>query len=75
MSENDKWPGGFESGQRVKGVYGEGMVATINYCWGIGPEFEGKTVEGTGIREGLIPVIFDDVGCFWQSKYQIKKVG
>ena len=66
----DEWTsagGEFYAGERVRGSFGEGTVATRDYCMGRGPEFEGKIVERTGIRRNLIPVIYDSVGCFWES--------
>jgi hypothetical protein len=70
----DKWDGDFFSGEKVTGVYGAGVVATRDYCKGIGPEFEGKIVRGEGIRPGLVPVIFEKIGCFWQAPWQLKRI-
>lgn len=69
----DKWPGDFYAGDHVKGMYGNGVVATRDYCLGNDHSQRGKDIRNAGIREGLVPVVFDDVGCFWQSPLQLKK--
>lgn len=70
----DKWPGDFVSGEKVIGIYGAGIVATRLYCMGFGKEFEGKKIRNAGIRRNLVPVIYESVGCFWNSPPQLKKL-
>ena len=74
-SKIDEWPGGFLSGQYVTGWYGNGIIATRNYCLGVDLVFKDKIVLNKGIRPGLVPVIFDNVGCFWQAPHQLKLKG
>lgn len=69
----DEWPGGFRSGEEVMGMYGHGVVATREYCYGRDPSMRGKVVRGAGIRDGLVPVVFDTVGCFWMSERQVRR--
>lgn len=69
----DIWPGGYASGDRVLGKFGAGTVATREYCLAVGPEFIGKRVEGRGIRQGVVPVIYDTVGHFWEGPLAIRR--
>lgn len=70
----DLWPDGFSSGDRVTGKFGEGTVATRQYCLGDGLEFKGKRVQGTGVRSGVVPVIYDTVGHFWEGPLSVKRL-
>ena len=76
--DKDKWPGDFFSGDFVVGSGGvghglKGVVATKRFCLGKDESQEGQELRNVGIQDNLIPVIFEKIGCFWCSEFQLKR--
>jgi hypothetical protein len=70
----DEWPGGFISGEKVTGgQFGDCVVASFDYCMGRAQCQRGKIVENTGLRHGLITVLYPKYGAWWVAPSQIRR--
>ena len=72
-TSNDEWPGGYRAGDLINGIHGPGVVTTYAYCMGKSRCQKGKIVNGTGIRPGLVSVLFLECGCWWATPEQIRR--
>ena len=70
------WPGDFKEDESVTGSGGvghnlNGIVARRSFCLGTEPQQKVGEWRNKGIKNGLVPVIFDDIGCFWVHPNQL----